>query len=242
MEVITMSENKVETAIANIKTDIISAKIVIIVAMVMFILGGGLGVYFTYTHYNAKLEVANATITDLTAKYSEIEAAKEAAIIAKAQAEDKANIPIVVSDTDKTTTSVSYEAKTSASDADTVVNTSTLHKFEYNGVLYDIPEVKPTVKPTTTSNGTTSVTGTSTNGGAATGTKTGETTSTITGGKLVLTQQTVSVLNVDDIVNRQIADTVNKKDTQIRILKREKVQQTFWGIVGGVVVGKYIAK
>ena len=60
---------------------------------------------------------------------------------------------------------------------------------------------------------------------------------TIKDGKVVITQENTTKLDVTDIVNREIANTVTKKDTEIKHLKREKKQSTFLGVVGGILIG-----
>jgi len=57
-------------------------------------------------------------------------------------------------------------------------------------------------------------------------------------GKWVITQETSTVLNVDDIVNRSIANTIDKKDNEIKTLKRQKIQKAVWGTLIGVGIGK----
>ena len=61
-------------------------------------------------------------------------------------------------------------------------------------------------------------------------------------GKWVIDQQSKVTLDIDSIVNRQIANTILEKDHEIEVLKRQKTQQTFWGTVIGAGIGVLASK
>ena len=61
-------------------------------------------------------------------------------------------------------------------------------------------------------------------------------------GKWVIAQESKVTLDIDSIVNRQIANTILEKDHEIEVLKRQKTQQTFWGTVIGAGIGVLASK
>lgn len=73
--------------------------------------------------------------------------------------------------------------------------------------------------------------------------------SKVTGGTLKMTQSSSATLDVTDIVNREIANTILQKDAQIAKLEHEKKvekrqgrQNTFWAATIGTTAGYLIAK
>ena len=56
-------------------------------------------------------------------------------------------------------------------------------------------------------------------------------------GKWVIDQQSKVTIDVDSIVKREIANTIEKEEHEKAVLKRQKTQQTIWGTVAGVVIG-----
>jgi hypothetical protein len=204
-----MNDNQIlsELKVANNidwKTILISFLIGLVIGMV--------GVaYFGHNYYEAKITALNNKLTDYEARYSDSINQKEAAIIAKAKAEEKANTPVKEYIEGKTQTVVQWLEKESPKDADVKQTFTNQMKYEYNGVQYDIP-------------------------------MTAKDGSAIKDGQLSINQTNSAVLNVDDVVNRQIANTINKKDKEIQVLEREKKQQTFWGTVIGFGVGSLLHK
>ena len=57
-----------------------------------------------------------------------------------------------------------------------------------------------------------------------------------------MNQETTATLDIDSIVNRQIANTILEKEKKERELERQKSQNLIWGVVGGYVVGKTLKK
>ena len=73
--------------------------------------------------------------------------------------------------------------------------------------------------------------------------------SSVVGGTLKMTQSSSATLDVTDIVNREIANTILQKDAQIaklehekKVTKRQGRQNTFWATTIGVTAGYLIAK
>ena len=73
--------------------------------------------------------------------------------------------------------------------------------------------------------------------------------SAVVGGTLKMTQSSSATLDVTDIVNREIANTILQKDAQIaklehekKVAKRQGRQNTFWAITIGTTAGYLIAK
>ena len=73
--------------------------------------------------------------------------------------------------------------------------------------------------------------------------------SSVVGGTLKMTQSSSATLDVTDIVNREIANTILQKDAQIaklehekKVTKRQGRQNTFWATTIGATAGYLIAK
>ena len=73
--------------------------------------------------------------------------------------------------------------------------------------------------------------------------------SSVNGGTLKMTQSSSATLDVTDIVNREIANTILQKDAQIaklehenKVEKRQGRQNTFWTATMGTTAGYLIAK
>lgn len=73
--------------------------------------------------------------------------------------------------------------------------------------------------------------------------------SSVVGGTLKMTQSSSATLDVTDIVNREIANTILQKDAQIaklehekKVTKRQGKQNTFWATTIGTTAGYLIAK
>ena len=61
-------------------------------------------------------------------------------------------------------------------------------------------------------------------------------------GKWVIAQESKVTVDIDTIVKREIANTITEKDHEIAVAKRQKTQQTFWGIIGGAAIGALASK
>ena len=73
--------------------------------------------------------------------------------------------------------------------------------------------------------------------------------SAVVGGTLKMTQSSSATLDVTDIVNREIANTILQKDAQMaklehekKVTKRQGRQNTFWATTIGTTAGYLIAK
>ena len=73
--------------------------------------------------------------------------------------------------------------------------------------------------------------------------------SSVVGGTLKMTQSSSATLDVTNIVNREIANTILQKDAQIaklehekKVTKRQGRQNTFWATTIGATAGYLIAK
>ena len=111
-----------------------------------------------------------------------------------------------------------YVEKTSKDEADVKINAEPQSiKISYNGEEYDLPMQRVTDTPG------------------------------VVDGSLSISQKSSATLDVTDIVNREIANTILQKDAEIeklendkKVLERQKTQQTIWGVIGGLTVG-YLA-
>lgn len=113
-----------------------------------------------------------------------------------------------------------YVEKESPDDPDVdITSTGQEIKISYNGEIYDLP-----MQRTTTTTG-------------------------VVDGTLKIGQSSTATLDITDVVNREIANTILQKDAEIaklendkKVLERQKTQQTVWGsIIGfsaGFVAGK----
>lgn len=115
----------------------------------------------------------------------------------------------------ETKTEYVYTEKQSQSDPDVKINDKGQEiKIAYNGQSFNLP-MKQTTNTTGVKNGT-----------------------------LSIGQQSSATLDVTDIVNREIANTILQKDAKIeklehekKVLSRQGRQNTVWGTIGGALVG-----
>ena len=141
------------------------------------------------------------------------ETKEEKALIDQAIKDKQNKVPLTETVGQGTTTEISYQAKTSKDDADVeVTNTIKPVVVSYNGK-------KEELKTITSENQTTGA-----------------------DGKVVITQQSSAVLDIDSIVKREIANTILEDEHQKAVLERQKKQNAFWGAVGGYVVGSMLHK
>jgi hypothetical protein len=171
----------------------------------------GITYHYTAKHYQEKYNALNAQFDAFKAEYSSVINEKEQAIIDKAIAEKKANTPVKEYLKGETVTQLQWVEKESKSDASVEINSKT------NPIVVSYNGKKEEL-PTTTTEG-----------------------KDIKDGKVVVTQQTTATLDIDSIVNRQIANRILEDEHKEKVLKREKTQQTIWGTVAGFVIGKYVS-
>lgn len=197
----------------------ISLKYAIIACIISIIIAAGLTFYLCDNHYTAKYNQLQSEYNDYKAKTVDIVNKDEAATIAKAEAEKAQNKPITETATTEATTTIEAVQKDSSNDADVQVTSNPKPIIvSYNGKQQEL-------KTTTTESQT----------------KTAD-------NKVVITQQTQATLNVDDIVNREIANTVDnykatikandeKAKSDIKKMNKEGNKKSAWCLVGGVLIG-----
>lgn len=185
-------------------------KLVTIVALICFGLGALTGFILTKNFYKEKLNEVNTELTNFKAQYSTVIKEREEAIIAKALADQKAKTPVKEYVKGDTVTEIQYLPKESSSDADLSLTSKPMN------LSFEYNGVKQPVNAVTSEG------------------------KQFVDGKWVITQQTQATLNVDDIVNRQIANKINEEEHDKAVLKRQKTQQTFWGTVIGVGIGSFL--
>lgn len=185
----------------------------IIYVLVVGLIFSGLTYHFTAKHYEAKYETLNTEFTIYKASHPDANDTKtaEQTIIDKALNDKKNNVPVTENVGEETNTVIKYVPKETASDADVeITNTPKPVVVSYNGKTEELK------------------------------TNTTESQSKTADGKVVVTQQSQATIDIDSIVNREIANKVLEDEHKEMVLKRQKTQQTFWGVVGGIAVG-YLA-
>ena len=163
--------------------------------------------HYTSKHYQDKLDALQYEYNDYKSKYSASVDEREQSIISNAIADNENNTEVVAPIAQSSKAEIVYVEKTSKSDSDVEVTNTTAP------VVVSYIGRQETLPTKTTEN------------------------KEIKDGKVVITQENTTKLDVTDIVNREIANTVTKKDTEIKHLKREKKQDTFLGVVGGILIG-----
>lgn len=176
--------------------------------LIALIIGIIVGWAITYNFYDAKLKDVTEQLNEYKAKYSTVQKEKEDAIIAKALADHKAKTLVKEYIKGDTVTKVEYVEKESSTDADLSIT-------------------NPAPKVIMEYNGEKQE--------LAAVTKEGK---KLVDGKWVITQESSTVINVDDVVNRQIALTIEEKEHQKKVLERQKIQNGIWGLAIGYGVGK----
>jgi hypothetical protein len=193
-----------------------------LIACIIFALVCSLLTYhYTAKHYQAKYNTLNEKYVALNNEYTQFKSAisdtekeREDKIIAKAETDKQNKVPVVAPLFQDTTTTISYDSKQSKNDADV--------------------EITNTVNPVKVSyNGKTEELNTTTTE-----------KQTTEGGKVVVKQDTTTTIDIDSIVNRQIADRIDDYNQKIKdlnhdkaVLKRQKTQQTIWGAIIGIGIG-----
>ena len=184
----------------------------LICILIIFAIGVGLGYFLEYKNMNPKLEQANNTIKLYEAKFLAVDSENEKLLIENANLKNREPEKVYIKG--ETETKYVYVQKESADDPDVNVQAKPMEiKLSYNGQIMDLP-----MKDSSTSN--------------------------IQDGTLFIGHQATGVLDVTSIVNREISKTILEKDLEIdglkyriRVLEREKIQNAFWGTVGGLCVG-----
>lgn len=176
--------------------------------LIALIIGIIVGWAITYNFYDAKLKDVTEQLNEYKAKYSTVQKEKEDAIIAKALADHKAKTPVKEYIKGDTITTVEYVEKESAKDADLSIT-------------------NPPTKVVMEYNGEKQELQTINSEGKV-----------FKDGKWIIKQESQTVLNVDDIVNRQIAITIEEKEHQKKVLQRQKIQNGIWGLAIGYGIGK----
>ena len=184
----------------------------LICILIIFAIGVGLGYFLEYKNMNPKLEQANNTIKLYEAKFLAVDSENEKLLIENANLKNREPEKVYIKG--ETETKYVYVQKESTDDPDVNVQAKPMEiKLSYNGQIMDLP-----MKDSSTSN--------------------------IQDGTLFIGQQATGVLDVTSIVNREISKTILEKELEIdglkyriRVLEREKIQNAFWGTVGGLCVG-----
>ena len=190
-------------------------KTYLIIALVTAVLCSLVTYHFTAKYYSAKYDTLNEDYTNFKAQYSSIVKEKEDAVIAQALAEKKAKTPVKELVKGDTVTEIQYVEKESKKDS---------------GL-----EMTSTVDPVSvTYNGKTEELATKTTDGKE-----------IVDGKFVVTQKSSTTIDIDAIVKREIANRILEDENQRLllehdkdVLKRQKLQNTIWGTVAGVAIGR----
>jgi hypothetical protein len=185
-----------------------------IIFLVSALLSAGLTYHLCSKHYNAKYEALNEEFIIYKANHPDSdENVREQEIIDKALQDKKNNVPLIAPIGTKETTSIYYTNKTSKDDADVEMESKpTGITVSYNGKKETLPTVNK------------------------------ETQEKTEDGKLVIKQEQAATLDVTSIVNREIANKELEHMHNEEVLKRQKKQQTFWGVVGGVALGCLISR
>lgn len=185
----------------------------LILILVVGLLAAGLTYHYTNAHWEAKYSTLQNEYDVYRVNHPDTgdKLGNEQAVIDKALAEKAANVPLKEAVGLEGQTAISYQPKTTPKDSDVEINSDpTTISVSYNGKQ----EVIPT--KTTTEQGVTD------------------------DGKVVVNQKQAATIDIDSIVNREIANKILEDDHKQMVLERQKKQQTFWGVVGGVAVG-YLA-
>ena len=186
----------------------------LIMGVVLALICSVLTFHYTSSYYQDKCTQIENKLSAYQATHPDDgEAKKEQDLIAKAIADKQNKVPLTETVGQENTTEISYQAKTSKDYADVeVTNTIKPVVVSYNGK-------KQELKTVTSENQTVGA-----------------------DGKVVITQQSAAVLDIDSIVNREIANKVLEDDHDKAVLERQKKQNAFWGAVGGYVVGSMLHK
>lgn len=181
--------------------------------VIVLVIGLGVGYYLEYKHINPQLDQANKLVAMYEKEYATAKDEREAALIENAKLKEKEPEKLQVEA--KADTEIAYVEKAQESDPDVNIEDSPQEiKVAYNGEEYNLPMKKV------------------------------ETSTNTNKGTVVIKKESKATLDVTDVVNREIANTIMKKDAELekanyqnKVLKRQKIQNTAWGIVGGLAVG-----
>jgi len=183
--------------------------------VILMLISSAVTYHYTAKHYQEKYDTLNSEYTNYKANHPDATETKtsEQAIIDKALNDKKNDTPVTETIGTESKTTIGYAQKQSADDADIeITNTANPVLISYNGKT-------EALKTTTSENQTTNA-----------------------DGKVVITQQTSAVLDITDTVNRAIAQRVLDDEHKEEVLRRQKTQQTVWGVVAGVAIGYAVKK
>lgn len=185
-----------------------------IYVFILVLITSALTYHYTAKHYQSEYDTLSAQFTTYKVNHPDTTELKtEQAIIDKALDDKKNNVPITEAVGTESTTTIQYVQKQSSNDADVeVTNAAKPISISYNGTISQLK------------------------------TNTTETQSTTADGKVVINQQTSAVLDVTGIVNEKIANRILEDEHKEQVLKRQKTQQTVWGVVAGVAIGHFVKK
>jgi hypothetical protein len=182
-------------------------------------LAAGITFYLCDKHYTAQYNQLQTEFANYKSDVKQIKDKDEEETIAKALREKEENKPVTETTMSDETTTIEAVQKESASDADVqMTNTVKPVVISYNGKTQEL-------KTTTT-----------------------ESQNKTADNKVVITQQTQATLNVDDIVNREIAnrietdnktikDNKEKAAADLKKMNKEGNRKSGWCFIGGVLAG-----
>lgn len=197
----------------------ISLKYTIIACIISILLAAGITFYLCDKHYTAQYNQLQTEFANYKSDVKQIKDKDEEETIAKALREKEENKPVTETTMSDETTTIEAVQKESASDADVqMTNTVKPVVISYNGKTQEL-------KTTTT-----------------------ESQNKTADNKVVITQQTQATLNVDDIVNREIAnrietdnktikDNKEKAAADLKKMNKEGNRKSGWCFIGGVLAG-----
>ena len=185
----------------------------ILIGIVMLVVGFYVGKITTEYTLNKQYSGINDKLTIAQQMAKDTLLEKEKLLIEIAKKDAALSKPVVAQTETKVVTEYVYKEKENVNDADVkITGNSPVMKLDYYGKVYNLEAQR-------TNNN-----------------------SEFKGGTLVTTQNSEFKIDVTDIVNREIATTINKSEHEIAVLKRQKTQQTIWGVLGGAALGIAIEK
>lgn len=186
---------------------------ILLLILVVGLISSGLTYHYTKQHWSNKYDALQAQYDTYAANHPDSAddgPTAEDKIIAKALDQKKENVPVKETIGTTEKTVIYYTQKESKDDSDVQVT----NKPQSISVSYN---GKKQEIPTTNTEG-----------------------QSIENGKLVVDQKQSATIDIDSIVNREIANKILEDEHKQAVLKRQKTQQTIWGTVIGVGIG-YLA-
>ena len=185
----------------------------LILILVVGLLSAGLTYYYTNAHWETKYSTLQNEYDVYRVNHPDTgdKLGNEQAVINKALTEKEAKVPVKETIGLEGQTVIGYQPKSTPTDSDVEINSEpTTISVSYNGKQETIPTKSTTEQGVTTD------------------------------GKVVVNQKQAATIDIDSIVNREIANKVLEDEHKQAVLERQKKQRTFWGVVGGLAVG-YLA-